>query len=410
MDHSQETVFVWKRGHNQPKNHLSTRLATCQPNDSPVAAHQRVSSFLQCMDLLNRTRINLINHHHEQTQNELAKFVDECGEEIPLDFHTRLPTVFMLRSDVETQVSTLRKRQPDWHIVSIHSKECPNFRSTVKLIVNRLTANDTSSSDRRLTYDFHVLKNTYSLDDCLFVVLEDTESFDINVVRELVSYMQTYTAELRLHLVLNLHFPLALTEQQLFQKHIVNMNVHVLEGMPSITQLISDIQHKLYEETNVKLNNELVSYLKSKSNLTEVSNLLKYALLAYFAGNTKAVGDHTQTEVTHEVLRHAFNPNYRPLLEQALMDASLHIPDADRLAVPTSVLYQLSRESSIYINIYDFYCAFKEMVRLVPNCGDWDKQSMAIFLESISELKMIGVLRDCKRKFECVEKASWKGV
>lgn len=401
---------MWKGGRTQPKNQLSTRFAACQPNDSPVAAQQRVSSFLECMDLLNSTRLDLINHHHEQTQDELAKFVDESGDEIPLDFHTRLPTVFMLRSDVETQITTLRKRQPDWHIVSIHSKECPNFRSTVKLIVNRLTANDTSNSDRRLTYDFHVLKNTYTMDDCLFVVLEDTESFDINVVRELVSYMQTYTAELRLHLVLNLHFPLALTEQQLFQKHIVNMNVHVLEGMPSISQFIHNVQQKLHEQTKIKLNPELVAYLESKSNLTEVSNLLKYALLAYFAGNSKAATDPTQTEVAHEVLKHAFNPNYRPLLEQALMDASLHIPNADRLSVPTSVLYQLSRESSIYINIYDFYCAFKEMVRLVPGCTDWDKQSMAIFLESISELKMIGVLRDCKRKFECVEKASWKGV
>lgn len=130
--------------------------------------------------------------------------------------------------------------------------------------------------------------------------------------------------------------------------------------------------------------------------------------------------------------QNVFVPFQRPAIETALADPRhyLGIEDDDnkfKFVDPNiSTLFTLYRESGIYINIYDWYVAFKECMPrsvietelkkqgLVPEEGetdeDWDKRTLSWFYQAAAELKFIGCVRDTKRKVESVEKLIWRGL
>lgn len=109
------------------------------------------------------------------------------------------------------------------------------------------------------------------------------------------------------------------------------------------------------------------------------------------------------------LLESVFRPTYRPAIELALSKPS-HYWGTGHESPHVSTLYRMYRESSVYINIYDYWMAFKESFGEEKQGDDFDRKSLAWFLHGISELKLLGVLRDCKRKFECVEKIAWNGL
>lgn len=77
-----------------------------------------------------------------------------------------------------------------------------------------------------------------------------------------------------------------------------------------------------------------------------------------------------------------------------------------------SIMYTLYRESAMYINIYDFYTAFMAVIKQPQDADDplFERKALAWFLQGVAELKSLGVLRDSKRKFECVEKLVWRDL
>lgn len=113
-----------------------------------------------------------------------------------------------------------------------------------------------------------------------------------------------------------------------------------------------------------------------------------------------------------------FLPTQRPALELALSEPIHYLgaPGSQtgiRHEPHLSILYQLYRESSVFINSFDYYTAFKEMLPEPSedeNKAEWEKKTLAWFLQGIAELKLLGIVRDSKRKFECVEKISWKDL
>lgn len=118
---------------------------------------------------------------------------------------------------------------------------------------------------------------------------------------------------------------------------------------------------------------------------------------------------------TAKLQEDVFLPTQRPALELALCEPKHYIGEQNRPGYHDphlSVLYQLYRESSVFINSFDYYTAFKEMLpepseEEKPN---WEKKTLAWFLQGIAELKLLGIIRDSKRKFECVEKVAWKDL
>lgn len=75
------------------------------------------------------------------------------------------------------------------------------------------------------------------------------------------------------------------------------------------------------------------------------------------------------------------------------------------------IMYTLYRESSLFINIYDWYTTFASFLKK-PEKEDplWEKKVLSWFLQGVAELKFLGIVRDSKRKFECVEKLVWRGL
>lgn len=75
------------------------------------------------------------------------------------------------------------------------------------------------------------------------------------------------------------------------------------------------------------------------------------------------------------------------------------------------IMYTLYRESSVFINIYDWYTSFETILKK-PEGDDpmWEKKVLSWFLQGVAELKFLGIIRDSKRKFECVEKLVWRGL
>lgn len=130
--------------------------------------------------------------------------------------------------------------------------------------------------------------------------------------------------------------------------------------------------------------------------------------------------------------QNVFVPFQRPAIETALADPRHYLGIEDNGDKFTFVdpnisnLFTLYRESGIYINIYDWYVAFKECMPrsvieaelkkqgMVPEEGEsdeeWDKRTLSWFYQAAAELKFIGCVRDTKRKVESVEKLIWRGL
>ncbi|CAN6630862.1 hypothetical protein TRVA0_012S03224 [Trichomonascus vanleenenianus] len=104
------------------------------------------------------------------------------------------------------------------------------------------------------------------------------------------------------------------------------------------------------------------------------------------------------------LLESAFLPTYRGAIETALSNPRHYLGNIER-DPHLSILYELSRESSVHINLYDYFVAFK--ARIGEEADD-EERALAWFVQGIAELKLIGVLKDNKRKPECVEKVTWR--
>lgn len=466
--HSQETAFLYKPGNpfiTLKDAHVRDRLSKAQQEEvNSKNLDLRLSKFLEAREIIDNSVLKLNEIHFNNTLVELSRFVMHSGD----GYDRKLPLTILVKADVKAYITKIRQCQSRWRTISIHSKECPNLKSTIKLIVNRFTEKESHLVlDRRLTYDFNVLIDWISAlspepsEERLLVVVEDADGFDLEILRGLISHMHSYVTnnELNLHLLLNLSTPLSLLEENLSRQNIVCSDVQVLQGLPPVTMFIDECRTAFLESDSLKL--RMSSTLVEKlfvADIPQAAKFLRYAILGHLAGNPLAsitnaeqllskreivrkipsvyvkltnqkdylenlvARDPDMNELSFEipelqvggaVLDVVFDPNYRPLIEQALIDPSSWCPledSVDRLSVPGTVLYQLTRESSVYINIFDLYSAFKELSKPTRNNLDWDRQIMAIFLETITAFKIIGILRDCKRKFECVEKVSWKGV
>lgn len=423
----QETVYVYKKGNARSEigiRNVRKRIESAFPSELEYLNDRRVRTYMHARELVDGTYAELNEQHLDASLSALARFTS-----------TKLPVTILVQADINAYTYKLSS-YTSHRQVTIYSKECPNFKSTIKLIVNRFTEHE-ASVDRRLTYDFDVLKSWAPPNTTLTVFVADTDSFDFEIIRQLISQMQGYKPYLQLHLCLNINIPLTLFEENLDEKSIVNSEFQYLTGSVSAQELVESIIPQ-FKEIGVLLDLHLINKL-SCLEIRECVKQLRYCTLAHFAGNPFAVVNsidelHTikdadklksvqtdpnidfedieELKIGGKVLDSVFNPHYRPLIEQSLTHIEKYTSVSDPRVenVPIACLYMLQRESSVFINIYDLYMSFKQLIKPFGPEDEWDKQSMALFLESVASLKLLGIIRDCKRKFECVEKVSWTGV
>lgn len=163
-----------------------------------------------------------------------------------------------------------------------------------------------------------------------------------------------------------------------------------------------------------------------------------------------------------DILKSAIIPQTRTIIEDSLIDPELYInfktnnkKEQDPLQKLNSVLnpiaselFQIYRETSLNLNIYDFYQVFKNSLRQdevmklimeildesdllesylndvdrfkyiyaffndvdIPNDQKYDKLMLVLFLQKCGELIDCGFLKQIKRKGDSLEKCIWRGL
>lgn len=431
---SQEAAYVWRRSPRQdPHERLKHALAK-------VSAETEVSERYHGLV----TAFNVIDNCIDefvvaQQEREISRIIEYIGS---------APTPELLSTSLVLDCPSLLdilRSQEEWRTVTIHSKECPNTNSAMKLIVKRLTGDEKVdlSVDMRLAYDFDVLVDWLHQNSKVkrvVVYLEDTDSFDAGTLRELMGKLHSYADRLPLHLVLQLSMPPILLEDNLSREIIMGMRSIYFCGSPNTALFVQRCAEKL-RESGTPLGN--IPQVVDEQSTQDAGRFIRYACLAYHCSRplnpleivprlpsvrklqpdlvedpegaarkweeqkshpnpNDILGELVvQTEMLHDV----FNPTFRALLE-----STLAVPPSSSVEeIPLSLLYQLVREAPMYVNIYDWFVAFKTM--LVTGQGAMnDRHILSLFLEGAASLKFLGIVRDCKRKFESVEKVAWKGV
>lgn len=213
--------------------------------------------------------------------------------------------------------------------------------------------------------------------------------------------------------------------------------------------------------TNTILFNELTSYFHKNEHLNKkIDDNLFNEVLTINGGRSESEAlkpDKIIEENFENLMSHLVRPNLRSVLESEFEEPHTFlanetvIADAaktrdDNNVVPmVSKLYSIYKDAPIAVNIYDFFCAFRESVNkknvlaeleanLGASLGDqdtdanshrlrgilekvreeedsaaWDKLLYAWFVQSCYELILIGLLKE-KTNGDFLEKTVWKGV
>ncbi|GES56970.1 origin recognition complex subunit [Aspergillus terreus] len=117
-------------------------------------------------------------------------------------------------------------------------------------------------------------------------------------------------------------------------------------------------------------------------------------------------------------LKEVFAPRPRFAIERALSSPFDYlISDAETANTKisakqpaTAILYQLYLESGSLVNIYDLWQAFYAVFESDQG-GDCDERViMTLFYRAISELKVLGVVKNSRKKTDHVAKTAWMGL
>lgn len=180
----------------------------------------------------------------------------------------------------------------------------------------------------------------------------------------------------------------------------------------------------------IKERSAVIPYSKSQRKITD---MIFDQLLASFTPYRKIFLHELFVVDTAALQENVFVPTHRAAIEMALSNPKHYwgsvltntitndlvteddIDPNDMSAMGSDphlcIMYTLYRESNVFINIYDWYTTFSSILKK-PAEDDplWDKKVLSWFLQSVAELKFLGIIRDSKRKFECVEKLVWRGL
>lgn len=117
--------------------------------------------------------------------------------------------------------------------------------------------------------------------------------------------------------------------------------------------------------------------------------------------------------------RQVLTPRPRQILEQALsmphtyLDCGCCDGSQDSLASsnpPTAILYKLYLETGGLINGFDLWSAFYTIVGGEDGEDCTERMALMLFYRALAELKLMGMLKQSRRKVDHFAKTSWKGL
>ncbi|CCU76099.1 origin recognition complex subunit [Blumeria hordei DH14] len=132
-----------------------------------------------------------------------------------------------------------------------------------------------------------------------------------------------------------------------------------------------------------------------------------------------------EPEFLHEVwtfdsmqrFREAFTPRPRAALERALSTPSDYLNNFEKSSrgssarpPATAILYQMYLESGALINTYDLWKVFSNAIIASSGQKLDERDTLVFFYQAIANLKMLGMLKQSKRKADHLAKLAWKGL
>lgn len=178
------------------------------------------------------------------------------------------------------------------------------------------------------------------------------------------------------------------------------------------------------------VSHQRVKLLKGKAKLpkqcidyTKLVDRLHNAAEAYFA----SVLINPQDLFLHEVflfdlkspLKDVFASRSRFAIERALSSpfdyliASSETTTTEMLSAKqpaVAILYQLYLESGALVNVYDMWQAFLAVFEREDGESCDERLVMTLFYRALSELKALGMVKNCRRKADHITKSAWMGL
>ncbi|KAF9894214.1 hypothetical protein FE257_007716 [Aspergillus nanangensis] len=117
-------------------------------------------------------------------------------------------------------------------------------------------------------------------------------------------------------------------------------------------------------------------------------------------------------------LKEVFSPRPRFAIERALSSPFDYLVSNSETAgtkisakqPPTAILYQLYLESGSLVNIYDLWQAFYAVYESEQDTDCDERVVMTLFYRALSELKVLGVVKNSRKKVDHVAKSAWMGL
>jgi origin recognition complex subunit 3 len=117
--------------------------------------------------------------------------------------------------------------------------------------------------------------------------------------------------------------------------------------------------------------------------------------------------------------REVFTPKPRHVIERALssphdyLSCSCCRPSEEGLSSsqpPTAILYQLYLETGGLINVFDLWSAFYAVVGGEDGEDCDERAALVIFYRALNDLKLLGMVKQSRKKTDHLAKLAWKGL
>jgi origin recognition complex subunit 3 len=77
---------------------------------------------------------------------------------------------------------------------------------------------------------------------------------------------------------------------------------------------------------------------------------------------------------------------------------------------PTAVLYQLYLETGFLINVFDLWSAFYAIVGGEDGADCDERNALVLFYRALADLKLLGMIKQSRKKTDHLAKLAWKGL
>ncbi|KAH8602888.1 origin recognition complex subunit 3 N-terminus-domain-containing protein [Bisporella sp. PMI_857] len=112
-----------------------------------------------------------------------------------------------------------------------------------------------------------------------------------------------------------------------------------------------------------------------------------------------------------------FAPRPRHVLENALFEPSGYLLSCDpsvevlsSASVPTAIIYHMYLESGSLINISDLWTSFFSIMEGEGDEGCDERTALMLFYKGLADLKLLGMIKQSKRKVDHLGKSLWRGL